>query len=139
VSDQESLGLPTQTLQERLRERLQWRKVEKPKYWKPEEGEEIIGFYAGQTVVQRSWGEHTLILIHGLQSGTTMVSGMQAVQLIDGSGAKPGQVIRMVYKGTKTTQTDHEMKLFDLYVHEGDFLGDMINESEAREEEPCRS
>ena len=41
-------------------EQIQWKEVEAPTYWRPRKGDELIGYYAGQTKRNGKFGEYTL-------------------------------------------------------------------------------
>ncbi len=124
-----------------LREKYEWKKVVAPKTWRPKfNGEELVGFYGGRTMRSGSFGQYEVVIIHVPARGSFMVSGTQVIQLIDASAADVGDPVRVVWGGylklgEGEDGREKKMKLFEVYVVEGDRLGpeDMPAIKEARQ------
>jgi len=106
---------------EALLERYEWRRVEIPRTWYPKEvGAQLVGFYGGRTTRSGSHGQYDVIIVHVPGHGAYVVSGVKVLQLVDASMADVGDPICVVYKGEKKLAEDRKMKLFDLFVAEGE-------------------
>lgn len=107
-------------------ERYKWKKVLAPKTWLPKvPGTELVGFYAGRTMRQGSWGQYEVVLVLVPTKGAYMISGCQVIQLMDAAMVEAGHPVRIVYNGTQelTTQgvgESRRMKLFEVFVAEGE-------------------
>lgn len=98
-----------------LVEKYNWKRVEAPRSWKPAEGEELVGFYAGRTIRNGDFGQYDVILVAVPSVGMRMVTGVQIVQLVDAAQLTPGDPVRVRFNGMQG-----QMKSFDLYVAEGE-------------------
>lgn len=111
-------------LSEDIRKKFSWRRVETPKPWLPKEvGEEIIGFYGGRTL--RRFGrsesdQYEVALVHIPNEGCVTISGVRVIQLLDAALIEKGHPIRIVWQGTRLTAKNHEMKMFEVFVADGD-------------------
>lgn len=108
-----------------LKARYAWKPVEIPKTWRPRTlGEELVGFFGGKSVRNGAYGQYEVVLVHVPGRGSFMLTGVRIVQLADASGVDVGWPVRIVWHGTKKIDTDdgeeRRMKLFDLFVAEGD-------------------
>ena len=104
------------TVQKRIRERFGWRKVQAPTVWRPRIGEELIGYFGGRTLRNGQHGQYEVALVHVPHTGSFTVSGSALIRLIDAAGVGKGHPVRVVFKGTKSTQNNHTEKQFDLLV-----------------------
>lgn len=111
-----------------LRSRYGWKKIEAPKTWRPKAlGEELVGFYGGKTSRNGKFGQYEVVIVHVPARGTFMISGVRAIQLVDASGIGEGWPVRIVWRGKvrlpeNTDGEVREMKVFDVFVAEGDPL-----------------
>lgn len=98
-------------------DRVEWIKISAPRSWQPaESGDELRGYYGGQTVRKGCHGEYTVVIVHVPYKGTFTVSGTKIVQLTDSAAMPRGQLMLIVFRGWEMQTSGHEMKLFDLYV-----------------------
>jgi hypothetical protein len=98
--------------------RIHWVKITAPRPWKPQkEGDELVGSYGGKTVKNGVHGEYAVVLVR-TEKGGFMVSGIQAVQSLDGAGVKEGTPVKIVFRGWATTTDDRKMKKFDVFMGE---------------------
>jgi hypothetical protein len=106
-------------------EPITWRKLKRPKTWKPENsGEELVGYYLGQTIKDGRWGQYNVVMVavpntDGPTTTPYMASGSALIRAIDGGSVEVGMLVRIVYEGLKALDDDREMKLFEVYVGEG--------------------
>jgi len=108
-------------MKQAILDRYKWKKVQAPRTWTPKEiGDELVGFYHGQSVRNGSFGQYTIVIVHVPLEGAFMVSGVKVVQLVDSALIKPGWPIRIKWNGYKKLAADREMKDFDVLVAEGD-------------------
>jgi hypothetical protein len=112
--------IPAQTAAEELRARYNWKKVTKAQRWDPEEGDELVGYYGGQTVQNGTFGEYTVIILHVPQGGSYMLTGMKLVQLVDVSPAQVGDPMIVKWLGHKKTGGGHQMKDYEVKVADGE-------------------
>ena len=67
-----------------LRDRFNWKQVEAPGLWRPDDiGEELIGYYGGRTLRTGPHGQYEVVIVHVPQQGAFMLSGTMIIQLID--------------------------------------------------------
>jgi hypothetical protein len=103
---------------------VKWRKLERPKTWKPTEaGSDLMGYYLGQSVRDGRFGQYTVALFavptgHGFTQ-PYVVSGTSLISALDGGQVGKGSLVRVTYQGTKPLQDNRTVKLFDVYVGEG--------------------
>ena len=134
-------SIPRDALMGNFQTRYTWRKVERPKPWRPKiVGEVLLGFYGGKSVRTGMYGEYTTVIVHvpGLPpaAGSFTLSGIQVVQAFDVADLKIGWPVRVVWTGledlgeiveetevagVKSKKTKKkQMKRFDVFVAEGD-------------------
>jgi hypothetical protein len=102
-------------------DRYKWHKVQAPRTWAPKEvGDELVGFYHGQSVRLGSFGQYTIVIVHVPLEGAFMVSGIKVVQLVDSAMIKPGWPMRIRWLGYRKLAGDREMKDFEVFVAEGE-------------------
>lgn len=103
-------------------EKYKWRRVEAPKAWVPSTGEELVGFFVGRTLRQSVFvtGQYEVILVAVPGMGVRMVTGTQLIQLVDAAQLAPGDPVRIIFLGYKDTANKRQIKLFDLYITDGD-------------------
>ena len=123
----DSKQIPRDMLVGNLRSRYTWRKVERPMPWKPRlEGDELIGFYGGKTIRNGKFGQYEVAIVHVPNAGSFMLSGVAAIQSFDTANLDIGWPVKVIWKGMRDLGQDKEsgkkkeMKLFDVYVAEGD-------------------
>ena len=100
--------------------KIQWKEVEAPTYWRPRKGDELVGYYAGQTKRNGKFGEYTIVTVLVPYKGAVMVSGSMIVQLADSSMIRLGEPIKIVYLGKKDIGDDRTMKTFKMFIGEGE-------------------
>lgn len=102
---------------------IQWNKLEPPKPWRPEEGQEIVGYYLGMSTRKGGYGQYKVVMIavpkNDGRTTPMMVSGTQVIQALDGSSIKQGAFIRISYVGMKDLDNGHRMKMIDVYEASG--------------------
>lgn len=109
-----------------------WRKLEHPKPWRPAlPGEELVGYYLGQTKRTGSYGEYTVVLIGvldeaGMIGTPRLVSGAALLNAIDGANVQIGALLRVVYGGVLEISNDRKMKAFEVFLGEGTLSQDDI-------------
>ncbi len=103
-----------------------WIKVKRPKSWRPQAGEELIGYYVGRTVRDGQWGQYEVITVVTPERGTFMVSGTQIVQLCDVALLKYGAAVRIKFLGIKPIGNGHEMKEFELYISDSELTAEDV-------------
>ena len=130
-------SIPRDALVGNLQSRYTWRKVERPKPWRPKlVGEVLLGFYGGKSVRTGTFGEYTVVIVHVPSLGSFTLSGVQVIQKFDVVDLKIGWPVRVVWQGNedlgevveetetagvKTKKTKKkQMKRFDVFVAEGD-------------------
>lgn len=110
---------------------VKWRKISAPQTWRPKDGEELIGFYAGRTKREGTFGQYEVMVILVPYKGAFMVSGTKLIQLADAAMITRGDAVRVVFLGKKDIGEAREMKDFELYVGEMPAADDMpITEEE---------
>lgn len=111
-----------------------WRRLEHPKPWRPTlPGEELVGYYLGQTKRQGSYGEYTVALIgvidaEGAVGTPRLVSGAALINALDGGMAQVGTLLRVVYGGVVEISGDRKMKAFEVFVGEGTLSADDLSQ-----------
>lgn len=95
-----------------------WRKISAPKTWRPNAGEELLGYYAGRTKRDGKYGQYEVLTVLVPYHGMFLVSGTQLIQLADSAMLTRGDAIRIVFTGYKELSEDRQMKLFDLFIGE---------------------
>ena len=104
-----------------LRERYKWKKVAAPKAWNPEvEGEQLTGFYGGRTIRDGLYGQYEVIIVHVPMAGAFTLTGTKLVQLMDASGATPGEPVIVRWLGHKETARGYKMKNYEVLVADGE-------------------
>lgn len=116
----DALSTLPEAVQERLRARFEWVKVDAPKVWRPTPDQELIGFYGGYTKKNGSFGPYDVVLVHVPRYGSFTVSGTQLIQLVDAAVLQKGDPVRIIYRGTKDLDGDKRVKLFELLVASDD-------------------
>lgn len=101
---------------ERLRERYAWKEVQVPKVWRPEPGEELVGFYGGRTLKNGIYGQYEVALVHVPFKGAYTVSGTGLIQLLDTGMVAKGHPVRILFEGKKDLGDDMEKKMFTLFA-----------------------
>jgi hypothetical protein len=101
---------------------VKWRKIHAPTTWRPSDtGEELIGFYAGRTKRDGTFGQYDVVIIAVPYKGTFMISGTKLIQLFDSAMLTRGEAVRVRFLGRQDISTPdekREMKLFELFVGE---------------------
>lgn len=91
--------------------------------WRPtEEGDTLVGYYAGRTLKNGQYGQYEIALVTVPQDGVWMVTGTKILQLLDAGGVTPGTPIKIVFQGYVQLRGDREMKSFELHKDEGAHL-----------------
>ena len=102
---------------ERLRELPAWKRVRALISWTPRApGDELCGFFGGQTVRTGQYGEYTVVLVHVPDVGSYTVTGTELVRLVNAARLQDGEPVRIVFRGRERTSSDREIKRFDLLV-----------------------
>ncbi len=110
-----------------MNENIQWRKVNRPRSWRPKNnGEELIGYYCGRTLRNGQWGQYEVVTVVTPNSGALMVSGTHLIQLADVAMLKYGDAIRIKFLGVKPVGDGHEMKEFELYVSDTELTAEDV-------------
>lgn len=104
---------------------VKWRKISAPTTWRPEAGEELVGFYAGRTKREGNFGQYEVVIVAVPYKGSFMISGTKLIQLFDSAQLTRGEAVRVVFLGRKDIGEDREMKEFELYVGELEAVDDM--------------
>jgi len=107
---------------------MRWRKINAPQTWRPEAGDELIGFYGGRTKREGSFGQYEVVIVLVPYKGAFMVSGTALIQLCDAATLIRGDAIRILYLGMKDLPEDKQMKMFELYVGEIERADDIPDE-----------
>lgn len=97
---------------------VKWRKINAPTTWRPEDGEELIGYYIGRSKREGSFGQYEVVVVAVPYKGTYMISGTKLIQLMDSGMLVRGDAVRIKFLGRKDIGEDREMKEFELYVGE---------------------
>lgn len=97
---------------------MKWRKINAPAPWYPKDDDELIGFYAGRTKRDGSFGQYEVVVVLVPYKGAVTVSGTTLIQLADSAMLTRGDAVRIKYLGKKQLDEGREMKLFELYVGE---------------------
>lgn len=109
-----------------LKNRYEWKKVERPITWRPKtEGEELIGFFGGKTIREGKFGQYEVVLVHVPHTGSFMISGVVVAQLFDAAGVGVGWPVRVVWRDYEDLGEDAEgkkkrMKKYEVFIAEGD-------------------
>jgi hypothetical protein len=108
-------------------DKIQWRKIKKPRSWRPKEpGDELIGYYVGRTVKNGRFGQYDVLSVLIPKDGVFMVSGTQIIQFADAAMLKYGDAIRIKFLGLKPVGEDHMMKEFELYVSDTELTAEDV-------------
>ena len=84
-------------------------------------GEELCGYYGGETVRGGLFGQYTVVIVHVPGGGTYSVSGVAAIDAVDSSGIQQGHPVRIIWQGWKhIPKTDRNMKQYEVFVAEDD-------------------
>ncbi len=106
---------------------MKWRKVKRPKSWRPKyDGEELIGYYVGRTLKNGQYGQYEVVTVVTPDHGTYMVSGTQLIQLADVAMLKYGAAVRIKFIGMKPVGESHTMKEFELYVSDSELTAEDV-------------
>lgn len=97
---------------------VKWRKISAPQVWRPTDGEELIGYYAGRTKKDGKFGQYEVVLVLVPYKGAYTISGTQLLQLCDSGMLVRGDAIRIKFLGRKPLSDEREVKLFELSVGE---------------------
>jgi hypothetical protein len=112
---------------------MKWREISAPKAWNPKEnGEELIGYYAGRTKRDGKFGQYEVVTVLVPYKGAFMVSGTVLIQLADAAMLTRGDAVRIVFVERKQLDEERTMKVFKLFVGEQESLA----EAEMPEEPP---
>lgn len=104
---------------------VKWRKINAPSTWRPQDGEELIGYYVGRTKRDGSFGPYEVVLVAVPYKGTYMVSGTKLIQLMDSGMLVRGDAVRIKFLGNKDIGEERTMKDFELYVGELEAADDL--------------
>jgi hypothetical protein len=104
---------------------MKWRKVSAPKVWRPEDGEELIDYYAGRTLRDGVHGQYEVATVLVPYKGAYLISGTMLIQLLDTAMLARGDAVRVVYQGRKQLDDDRTIKLFELFVGESPALSEV--------------
>lgn len=113
---------------------MKWRKVHAPAVWRPKDGDELIGYYAGRSLRDGLHGQYEVATVLVPYKGAFLISGTQLIQLLDSAMISRGDAIRVVFKGRKQLEEEREMKLFELYVGEAPALAEVEMPNEMEEQ-----
>ncbi len=106
-------------------ERLPWKKVEAPIFWRPREvGAQLVGFYMGRTLRTGSYGQYEVVMIFVPGEGAYIVSGTKIVQLIDASGLTRGEPVKVLWMGEEPLKEGKKMKMFEVYTIDEEKMAD---------------
>lgn len=97
---------------------VKWRKINAPSTWRPQDGEELVGYYVGRTKRDGSFGPYEVVLVTVPYKGTYMISGTKLIQLMDSGMLVRGDAVRIKFLGNKDIGEERTMKDFELYVGE---------------------
>lgn len=111
---------------------MKWREVSAPKLWRPKDGEELIGYYAGRTTRDGQHGQYEVVTVLVPYKGAFMVSGTMLIQLADAAMLSRGDAVRIVFVERQAIDDERHMKVFKLFVGESEALA----EAEMPGEEP---
>ena len=104
-------------LEEQIRVRYKWRKIKAPQVWRPEViGQEVVGFYGGQTVRDGKWGQYRIVIVHTPLVGSYTLSGAAICNLVDASAVPMGHPVRIVWQGHKDLGDGRTLKMYELFV-----------------------
>ncbi len=92
-----------------------WKKVKGPTTWRPEINDELVGCFGGRSLRNGSFGPYEIVILH-TDDRTYTVSGTVLLQLVESANPQLGDLLRVVYKGTKPTALQHDIKIFELYT-----------------------
>lgn len=107
--------------QARQAQDVRWRKVQAPAVWRPGEGEELIGRYAGTTMRDGQHGTFPVVAVRVPRDRTYHISGSQLHQLVQSAGIDVGDLVRVVFAGWRALDNKRTMKLFELYVSDAEY------------------
>jgi len=133
---------------------INWRRIERPKTWRPAAGTTLVGYYIGKSVRDGKHGQYEVVII-GVPVGDGfsrphMISGTQIVQAIDAGNVQPGNLVRVTFEGMQELKrkrddgTPFEMKVFVVDVAEGSlsveetaaYIRELNGEIEVEEDTP---
>ena len=119
--------IPRDALLGNLKNRYEWKQVEKPKAWRAKApGEELIGYYGGKTLRDGKFGQYEVAMIDVPHTGSFMVSGTEAIQLFDAAQIGIGWPVRVVWEGVQewgepdAAGKKKTVKKFKVFIAEGD-------------------
>lgn len=113
---------------------MKWRKIHAPTVWRPQDGDELVGYYAGRSLRDGLHGQYEVATVLVPYKGAFLISGTQLIQLFDSAMISRGDAVRVVFKGRKPLEGEREMKMFELYVGEAPTLSEdeMPTDTEAQ-------
>jgi len=116
---------------------MKWRKVSAPKVWRPKDGEELTGYYAGRTLRDGVHGQYEVATVLVPFKGAYLISGTMLIQLLDTAMLSRGDAVRVVFQGRKQLDDDRVIKLFELFVGEAPALTEVeMPDTQTPEERP---
>lgn len=102
-----------------MSETKRWQKVEAPRNWRPNPGDEVVGIYAGSQIKDGEHGPYFCAFIrpdNGRDVVTATGARLQALFV----SVMPGARIRLVFNGRETFVAKEgevrEMKEYELYL-----------------------
>lgn len=125
------MSIPKDNVIGNLKSRYQWKKIERPRAWRPKTvGEELVGYYGGKTARTGQFGQYEVVLVHVPTVGSFLISGVEVIQGFDSAAINVGWPVRVVWQGLQELDKDKEdgkpeagkrtMKRFDVFVAEGE-------------------
>lgn len=106
------------TVPEAFRARFEWVKVEAPRPWDPEPGDELLGWYGGRTLRNGRFGQYEEVLIHVPRRGMLTASGTELTRLLDASQIVRGHPICVRFMGL-VQGAHHIYKRWELEIAAG--------------------
>jgi len=103
---------------------VKWREIKAPTSWRPEFGDELVGYYMGRTKKNGKFGQYEVVTVLVPYKGAMMCSGTMLIQLADSAMLSAGDPIRIVYCGMKDLSEDRQMKTFKMFVGDGEALAE---------------
>lgn len=95
-----------------------WVKVQGTKWWNPSKAGEVLeGRFTGLVTVPGEHGTFRAVRVCTSDGQVWMVSGTRAVQLVEDSGLKLSEAVRLEFTG-RQAGARFEYKEFDLYIEE---------------------
>lgn len=99
-----------------IKDRFTWKKIASAKAWRPKDGEELVGYYAGRTLKNGSYGQYEVVLVHVPYEGMYTVSGTAIISLIDASRIEVDHPVKIVFVGKEKLEGEKHWKRFELYI-----------------------